>query len=364
VFRDARRLGWLFCFVLLAAALTADVAYSAPPSSAPGYLADDYGTLALASNTDMAPSKVVDKGFPVTVISKPRPELDAPIWAVHCRASAQTATFTRTVWLPGPPNVGGSFEFEPWIGRAEFGAVTSIDVFVNGQLIVHQRVPAQGGAGGPRGVVRVPLDAGAMKAFRFEQNTVQVRVSKRATRGRCNTRNPATRVGIQFMLAGHFGTDLALNPPAVVYYKLDPGHSFYGEASLNFRNDGPGWEPTGKFQVNFIGPPQVVLGSGGGLPPPGPPLTNCQLSDNGVSHVVTCGLSDFAPATAGSLHLFYKVQAPSSDYSDFSVSLQWSIGAGGVQDMNASNNLSNATVFFCGPQSTKPGCQTAIVPPP
>ncbi len=80
---------------------------------------------------------------------------------------------------------------------------------------------------------------------------------------------------------------------------------------------------------------------------------------NGLSSVGTCDFSDVAPGTDPILPAAFKVTAPSSDYSDFSVVVQWSIAAGGVQDLNSSDNQDSIAFVFCGTQSTKPGCQTA-----
>jgi hypothetical protein len=344
--------------LVLTAELTSGGAIAQPPSAAPGYLSDDYGQLVLASNDLMSHAKVVGKAFRVPLFPKAQPELNAPIWTPRCPANAETVKFGRSVWLPGPPNYGGKFTFGAVLGQGEFGALSTIDLIVDGAVIVHQRLPSG------TGYFTVPVSGAALKAFRFGANTIEVRVHKRRTRGQCNTHNRATQVGVLFRLAGGFQTDLAVNPsPPTSYYKLAPGKTFTEQVNVHFFNRGPGWEPNGKFQVNVDGAPKFALGSGL-VPPPGPPLTNCQQSDNpnGISHVATCGLSDFAPATEGALSTIIQVTAPSSDYSDFSVGFTWYIGAGAVTDLNSSNNQSYATITLCGSKSTNPGCQTAQTP--
>jgi hypothetical protein len=340
--------------LLVTAGLTAGGAAANPPSAAPGYLADDFHALTLASNEFMSGAKVVGKRYPVQgLFPKATPESSAPIWAFKCSASAETVTFGRSIWLPGPPNYGGKFTFGSVLGQREFRALSTIDLIVNGDVIVHQALPAG------TGYFTVPVSGAALKAFRFEANTIQVRVHKRATRGQCNTGKPASQVGVLFSLAGQFETDLALNPPLPdQFVKLAPNQTFTQGVYINFHNDGPAWEPNGTFQLHVDGAPAFALGSGV-LAPPSAPLTNCQQSDNGLSHSVSCGLSDFAPGTSSKLGTVFQVKAPASDYSDFSVAWSWYIGAGAIPDLDASNNQRYVTFVFCGSKSTNPGCQTA-----
>jgi hypothetical protein len=344
--------------VLFVVALNADVASAAAPSPAPGYLADDYHELALASNNLMSGAKPVDKAYPVRgLVPKAQPESGGPIWTFHCPAAAESVKFSRSVWLPGPPNYGGSFTYGTDVGRSELGSVTSIDLIVNGNVIVHE--PLRAYSVGTQGTTqRVPLDAAAVKAFRYEQNTIQVRVHKRKTPGGCNKADPATRVGVWFTLAGQFQTDLALNPPGVHRFrKLAPNQAYTAIIGVDFRNDGPAWEPTGTFWVDLAGAGvQTMFESS--TPSSSPSLVNCQ-ANNVSEHRVTCGLSDFAPSTQGLLYVTFQVKAPPNAYSDFSVAFTWYIGAGAVTDLNSSNNSSSATYTFCGSTSTNPGCQSA-----
>jgi hypothetical protein len=166
-------------------------------------------------------------------------------------------------------------------------------------------------------------------------------------------------VGVYFTLAGQFQTDLAVNVDAPnQFHKLAPNTRFTPILTINFHNRGPAWEPNGTFMLNVIGVPTLSFG-GTAAPAPGPPLTNCQLTHNGLSHSVNCGLSDFAPGTSGQLRVVLEVTAPSSDYTDFTVALSWSIGAAAVTDLDPSNNARTVTFVLCGTKSTNPGCQTA-----
>ena len=116
-----RRSHWV---VLIVAALTANAASAAAPSPAPGYLSDDYHAVALASNALMSGAKLVDKSYPVQLAPKAQRESFGPIWTLRCPAAAESVTFSRSVWLPGPPNYGGSFTYGTDVGRSEFGSVT------------------------------------------------------------------------------------------------------------------------------------------------------------------------------------------------------------------------------------------------
>ena len=352
--RGLRRSFWVG---LVLAGLTANAAQAS--TAAPGYLSDDFHALALASNQFMSGAKLVDASSPVQLFPKAQPESGGPIWTFRCPAAAESVTFSRSIGLPGPPNYAGSFTYGTDVGRRELGSLTSIELIVNGDTIVSE--PLRAYTVGPQGTAaRVPLDATAQKAFHFGANTVQVRVTKRATHGGCNKANPATRVGVWFTLAGQFETDLALNPPSPdQFIALAPGATDTQPLSVNFHNLGPAWEPNGSFFLSIAGAPTAALGSGLGAPAPSAPLTGCQQVDNGLSHTISCGLSDFAPGTSGVLGAIFQVTAPSSNYSDFTVSISWYIGAGAIPDLDSSNNVRYVNFVFCGSQSTNPGCQTA-----
>jgi hypothetical protein len=346
-----RRLLSAALLVPLAAALTTGVAFATPPSSPPGYLADDYSSMRLDSNNLWSFATAVGKSYRTGLFPKAAPETTTAVWGKTCPKSAQTVTFSRNVWLPGPPSTGAEFSFAPLVGQSTYLAPRTVDLIVNGETIVHERALA---------LFHVTLSATALKAFRFEQNYIQVRVHKRKTHGRCNTGDPATQLGVSFGLSGDFGTDLAFNAPTPdTYFKLPPGQSKAVTATAEFHNYGPDWDTGGKFQLNVDGAPQFVLGTGGAVPPPSAPLTGCQQSDNGLSHIVTCGLTDFAPGTDGSLSSIFQVTAPSSDYSDFSVIYSLYISPGPLSDPNRSNNTTTHVFVFCGSKSTKPGCQSA-----
>jgi hypothetical protein len=300
----------------------------------------------LYSNNLWSFAKAVGKSYSTGLFPKAAPESTSAVWAKTCPASAQTVTFSRSVWLPGPPSAGATFSFAPLVGQTTYLAPGTVDLLVNGEKIVHERATAR---------FRVTLSATALKAFRFEQNSIQVRVHKRKTHGACNTGNPATEMGVSFGLSGNFATDLAFNAPIPdTYYKLAPGQTATEGATFAFHNFGPDWEPAGKYQLNVAGAPHFAL-----VPPVSAPLTGCQQSDNGLSHIVTCGLTDFAPGTDGSLSSGFQVTAPSSDYSDFSVVYSFYMSAGPLSDLNSSNNQNHHIFVFCGSKSTKPGCQTA-----
>ncbi len=339
----------------LGSAVTAGTASAQPPSPAPGYLADDYSALELGSNQFMSGAKLVGPSKPETdLFPKAHPESSGPIWTFRCTPSAEMVSFSRSMSLPGPPNYGGSFTYGSVLGHSELGALTSIQLIVNGDVIVQERMPYQ------TAYFRVPVNGTALNAFRYGNNTITVRVYKRKTGGGCNTGNSATQVGALFRLKGQFETDLALNPTEPIeYHKLAPNQTYTQGVIINFRNQGPAWEPGGMFQVNVAGAQYAVLGNGTAAPAPAPPLTNCQASSNGLSQLFQCGLSDFAPDTAGKLGTVFQAKAPAGPYSDFSVIYQDYISAGAITDLDSSNNANSHTWVFCGAQSTKPGCQTA-----
>ena len=329
-------------------------ASAASAQAAPGYLADDYHQLALGSNQFMSGAKFVGKSYPVQLSPKTSPESYGPIWKFSCPAAAETVKFSRSVWLPGPPNYGGEFTYGSALGQNELSKLSTIDLIVNGNVIVHEPLPSG------NGVYRVPVSGAALNAFHYGNNTITASVVKLKTSGTCNTGNPATQLGVVFELEGQFQTDLALNPPEpITYHKLAPGTTYADIVTVNFRNQGPAWEPNGMFQVNVDGAQYAYWGNGTGSPAPGPPLTNCQQSNNGSSYIFQCGLSDFAPFTAGAVGVNFSVTAPPGPYTDFSVVYQVYISAGTVTDLNSSNDTTNHTWVFCGTQSTNPGCQGA-----
>jgi hypothetical protein len=340
----------------VAAAVLTGAAASAPPAPVPGYLSDDLGTLGLASNAAMSGAKIVGTGSQVTLFAKKKPELWAPIWAKSCSAGAQTVTFTREVWLPGPPNISGSFSFVPYLGSSMAGALSTLDLVVNGKVVAHRHVPAA------HTQTSIPIDASAAKAFRYEENTIQVRVHKKATAGACN-RSAVTQVAIEFFLQGHIGTDLGENPGRDEFRKLAPNQSYTQGFNVSFKNNGPAGVAKGIFHLTVCCTPKFLLGSSAtaatGVAPPAPPLTDCKETDSGTSHTVDCGIANMAPGTSGILGAVFEVVGPPGDYSDFSVSIGWQVVSTGVQDTNTANNTSGIRIYFCGTKSTNPGCKTA-----
>ena len=341
---------------LVAGTLPTMAAAASPPSSPPGYLADDYSSIRLDSNNLWSSTKALGRSYPIGLFPKAAPETTSAVWATTCPASAQTVTFSRNVWLPGPPAPGATFFFAPHVGQRTYLAPGTVDLIVNGERIVHERALS---------TFRVPFSATGLKAFRFEQNHIQVRVYKRATQGACNTGGQATEMGVSFAISGNFATDLAFNPRTPDdYYKLAPGQSYTPWIKLHFHNLGPDWVPAGKLQLNVSGASRFTLGSGTSVvPAPSAPLTDCQQSQNGPSFLVTCGLSGFAPGTDGTLDSLYQVTAPSSDYSDFSVVYSVYMSPGGLSDLNSADNQNQHVWVFCGSKSTNPGCQNAQSPP-
>ncbi len=355
--RRGKCLVWLSAAVAtltLPAGLTVGEAFAQAPSPAPAYLADDYSGFELGSNQFMSGAKFVGASRPETALfPKVHPASDGPIWTFRCTSSAEAVKFSRSVWLPGPPNYGGSFTYGSVLGERELGALTSIKLIVNGDAIVSERMP-YGTA-----YFSVAVGAATLTAFHYGNNTITVSVHKRKSHGTCNTRNAATQLGVLFRLKGQFETDLAVNPPEPIeYHKLAPGQSYVQGVNAHFFNRGPAWEPNGMFQVIVTGAQSAVLGSGT-VPAPGPPLSNCQVSDNGLSHSFQCGLSDFAPETEGVLGTVFQATAPAGSYTDFTVEYQTYLSAGAVTDLNSANNDTSHEWVFCGPQSTNPGCQTA-----
>jgi hypothetical protein len=206
-------------------------ARSAAPSPAAGYLSDDYQSVAIASNAFLKGAKVVGRGYPLTFFPKAKPELEVPVWARHCTATAQTVTLTRDLWLPGPPNVDDpQFVFFPVESVGLFGAVKTIDLIVNGKVVIHMRVPYRS-----KTAITVPLDAVAQKTFRYGENTFQVRAHKHATAHKCNA-GKTSQLGVEFVLTGRIATDLVagITQSAVVYRKLAPNQIYsQGTTSLS-----------------------------------------------------------------------------------------------------------------------------------
>jgi hypothetical protein len=339
---------------LLAAVLAVGTASATPPTPIPGYLSDDYATVTVASNASWTGAKPVAKPTPITTFPKSRPELYAPIWASTCTAGAQAVRFKREVWLPGPPNAQGSFVFSVYSDNGLLvNSLAKIDVFVNHKVVFRKRFPRTNTS------TTVRVDAAASRTFRFGENSLEVRVEKRATKIACN-KGSRSHLGVFFYLTGHFATDLAV-PPSGKYdrfKKLDTGESTTQVLILTVGNVGPAWVPDGQFHLSVCCTQLAALN---GLRPEqlGRPFKNCKLTESGSQHDLDCGLTNFDPERKGTINFFFGVHAPLTDYGDFKVSVAWSVSPRGVQDLDFKNNQGGAEFTFCGKLSTNPGCKTA-----
>jgi hypothetical protein len=224
-------------------------------------------------------------------------------------------------------------------------------------VVIHRRVPYRSNT-----AITVPLDAVAQKAFRYGENTFEVRSHKHATAHKCNT-GRTSQLGVEFVLTGRIATDLVagIQQSVVEYRKLAPNQTYTQGFNVTFGNDGPAWLPMGTFRIDVCCPQAFSVADANsiGVAPPGPPLTNCMTSANsGQDYTVDCGLKDFAPGTSGALGSIFRVMGPPIDYGDFSLTITWQLGPRSFGELQPSNNQAQTKFVFCGTKSTNPGCQS------
>jgi hypothetical protein len=335
------------------------------PSPAPGYLSDDYGTVFLASNPLMQGTKVVVKPSPgsanqVTAFPKAKPEPYVFVWGPSCTAAAQTVTFTRDVWLPGPPNQQGQFFYTGYRGSTFYTALKTVDLIVNGKVIVHQNVPSGG-------YNTVTLPADAMKAFTVGENSYQVRFHKGDTKGTCNTGPTNNVVGVEFALSGHITTDLSvsLNDPTV-YRHIGTNTTQAESIVVVAHNNGPSMVVNGTFHVTVCCPTALIL-------PPAESniaaiikektglvtVDGCKLTQSGTSYAIDCSIAGLAPGGTANTSALFRVQGPSVDVGDFNVMISWNVSTTGITDPNTQDNQSGAKIVYCTSKPNDPGCPGA-----
>jgi hypothetical protein len=336
------------------------------PSPAPGYLSDDYGTVFLASSPLMQGAKTVVKplsGSPVnqvTAFPKPKPEPYVFVWAPSCTAAAQTVTFTRDVWLPGPPNLDGQFAYTSYRLGSFYSSLKTIDLIINGKVIVHQNFPSSG-------YNTVPLTETAAKAFKVGENSYEVRVHKAATTGACNAAKSDV-VGVEFALSGHITTDLSVaQTDPTTYRRIGPNETTVQPFVVTMHNLGPSLIVTGTFHITVCCPDQLTLpGSESivaavikektGLTP----VSGCKLSpQSGQEFWIDCSIAGLAPGATASATALFQVHGPPIDVGDFSTSIGWNVVTTGITDPNYQNNQGGTKVVWCTSKPNDPGCSGA-----
>ncbi|HZS61068.1 MAG TPA: hypothetical protein VFA43_17465, partial [Gemmatimonadaceae bacterium] len=186
------------------------------------------------------------------------PDPIAAVWTKTCPHGEQTATFTRTITIPGPP-ADAMFQVNPLWGSASAspGANSNpidwAELKVNGHLLLHRRLTST--------FFTAQLDDKTVRhAFRFGANDVEVRVHRRALAAAVKSCNVGgkdflhdpTHLGVQFALWGDFAADLSFEPkPKALYKKFSGGvENITAEGSITFSNAGPSGVANGKLNLN------------------------------------------------------------------------------------------------------------------
>lgn len=338
---------------------SADLTSSSP---APPYLSGTGHQFYASANKAWSGAKELTADASNNPLGKPPGEWDPDtvIWTKSCSSKAQTASFKRTLKLPGKP-VTSEFYVSAVFPSSAPGAFSTWTLKVNGSSALKGTFPSSAYTG-----EYVQLPAKALTSFRNGQNLVEVTVKRKALpkgQKKCNT-SDADRYGVQFRFKGDFDADLALfdGPVQSVIYRKG-GSTNTSVTNISVRNDGPsGLVAGGTFWARVSGVKEVVNLSDSPTPipgtyPAGPPFDHCESvtvtpTPNLVVEI-TCTLTAMPAGMGGFLSIGTLQEFASVPATDTSTLLQWKVShpADSTYD-----NQRSAQYVWCGSASTTPGC--------
>lgn len=226
------------------------------------------------------------------------------VWAPTCTRAPQRVTFTRTVFVPGPPDtmrlsldaVGSQFPWRPPITRAELR--------LNGVLLVGEN----------DGAIHRDLTRAQLAKFHYGANKLEIDVTK----GRslpCNLGSTATTraVGVGLEMYGTFASNIETA-------SLIDHQARCCLGKIHLRNVGPSGAPEGTFRLTFHGlaarvepafakDTMVWLGSG---------TATCAIAPSTGFGIVdgTCTWKDLPPGAEAELWLGVFYTPPTGDFFD------------------------------------------------
>jgi hypothetical protein len=367
--RMRRRLGCAAMGVVLVLVCSGGVASHADlsqSSPAPGYLSGLGTKFELDSNKLLANAKQVEPAFAgYNPLSKPtgQAEAYAPIWTKTCTADQRSATFRRTITIPGPPTTG-RFEITPIYGSFAKSPLRKFTLLVNDQVAASGSL-----AKPPHTPIPMTLPTSSLLLFENGPNIVTLKVTRGALpqgMNKCNS-SAANRVAISFRLSGDFVADLALvdQPPPNQYRKAQLENSQV--VNLSLRMLGPsGAVAGGTFVVQITGVSDAFLLGESPNPPPGiepigPPFDHCTLTDTtpapNKSVKISCELTAMQAGDSGLLSIGVKQTFQNTDFTESSTFIHWN--AAHPADTGSAINERTLQLVWCGTLATSAGCAGA-----
>lgn len=278
----------------------------------------------------------------------------AYIWAKRCTDSQQVLVFRQTYYLPGPPKTFGvAIEDSTWQTAPSDRAISKTTLIINGATAFS----VNGG--------RATVDLGKRyaKLFKSGQNTVEVRVVKRARQGtsigQCRHGSPERPLGINFNFYGDFEADLWLskdrNANPVIYVRQDPA-ALGLQIAIRPENRGPSAIYKGALTINFSSINALSVLQPQSLRTTGRGIRGCEVTVPNPLRI-DCELFKMRPGDEPVVKFLLIVDlAPG--YSQVQVSGGATITSP-TRDVKFQTNGWNRTRIFCGPAATDPKC-----PPP
>jgi len=292
------------------------------------------------------------------------------VWS-QCHKGLQTVTFSRTVTLPGPPaqlvfNVFSRVRSQP----ADEGSAV---LLVNGHRIYQTEVYAFSPS-------NVSLDsAGQHNAFRYGNNTVEMKVTKKAGVP-CTEGSNSEPFGVAWMLQGTSAADLGIAKKSTTFYrKTGSAATLYG--SVPVRNFGPDEFLGAQFSVSLdyahnLHPdlkgqeavllravsPQAPFGMCNGYTGPNTKGKAPWLLEYGATECPAA--SPVPPNTTANVG--FEIQAAWENgidpgyrnWGEYEVTLDVR-STGAMYDPNVGNDSITIHVVLCGKNNNNPGCANA-----
>ena len=281
------------------------------------------------------------------------------IWAPTCRSGAQSVTMTQTFLAPGDPS-DGKFEFV--LGNGRGWPFHSGVYLINGVEIA--RILNPDPLKGRPAELSAPLPRRALKAFRYGENKLTIRVQKTALKKgeRCNTRDRL--IGALADLSLTFRPDLVAVPSPKGLEQAarkKAGEVVGALGDIAFVNRGPSGSPGGKVVFEILANQGLMSASGPSNITVVPPFDTCTGGGVGLSTELTCQFDDFPAGKRVSLFVIVAARVeknfPANGTTDLSV--RWTISPGGGSDTNQANNYTTHKFVVCGTASKDPRCKNA-----
>jgi hypothetical protein len=271
------------------------------------------------------------------------------IWARKCGRAGQTRTFSEDILVPGVPSKGRFFfRYAPSRERPYGGA----RLLVNGVTVA--KLPKTAGKGGrPRSIRSGLMSERARRAFRYGQNTIEIKATKtKLKRGkRCRDKKRRRNVGVLADIDLDFDSNLFVTPPRIspeIQRNVTDGQATGVVGVIAVTNRGPSASLLGDFLVSVQGDGQGVISNS-----PGAPFTDCQRSANFSQ--LRCGYEDLPAGSTATFPVIAALRVSTANFSQGAGRFSVYVRASPRRGLSFSEQSKD--VILCQTGATNPACR-------